>query len=324
MRAERGFMPPPEPAKHETEKADPRDEWIRLEAGLNDTVRATKMFKDIYALIDENDDYESAVQQLKSFLSRRRNDAEKPAIIERAEAGREISEEGVKAMMHEIRMAMSTPERDLGNGATSEAYALRADPAVNDLMVCAKTVHDFSKYAEMMAVDTKRGTRPLNGKTMAEEMRILDDIRNLEVEGVRTPTPLFAFSDRNSGMEGYAMEQLDAVNLRRVKEKLMTEGRYDTLPENFNPDDFFRRLRAYVKELHSQGIAHNDLYLRNMMVDRKTGHPRVIDFGAAIRRDLDIHQETESFEDKARKDFLTIDEAENEVKKWLEEKAAKG
>lgn len=73
------------------------------------------------------------------------------------------------------------------------------------------------------------------------------------------------------------MEKLNAVNLQEIM-----AGK-ESLPENFNTNDFFTRLEGYIQDVHAEKkMAHCDLYARNIMVDRETGLPLVIDFGRAV------------------------------------------
>ena len=143
-------------------------------------------------------------------------------------------------------------------------------------------------------------------------------IRKLNVEGVRSPEPYFAFSSLR--FDGFVMEHLDALNFRRILEGQTTEGMKDELPESFDVDQYFGRLRGYVSEMHARGIMHNDLHLRNMMIDRRTGLPRLIDFGKA-KLEQDLDKSKTSLVEEARRDIDTLFFAEKEVRDWLAGKA---
>ena len=92
-------------------------------------------------------------------------------------------------------------------------------------------------------------------------------------EGARTPK---LFSVREGQPHSIIlMEQLDAINLQHIF------NRAREFPKEFNDDRFMSALEQYVNAMHKIGIYHGDLYARNVMVDRKTGLPRVIDFGRA-------------------------------------------
>ncbi|MCX6800420.1 MAG: phosphotransferase [Candidatus Falkowbacteria bacterium] len=108
--------------------------------------------------------------------------------------------------------------------------------------------------------------------SVTEETRIQTELQNLEVNGVRCPR-VHNVIDMND-YHIIEMEQLDAVSLKDVKDGKVT------LPENFKFYPFFKKLMAYVTEMHKQyGICHNDLHMGNIMINRQTGEPMVIDFG---------------------------------------------
>ena len=72
------------------------------------------------------------------------------------------------------------------------------------------------------------------------------------------------------------MERLKAFNLQDALDKK------EDLPENFNIDDFFSALGKFISAMHEEkGIFHRDLHGGNIMIERETGMPCVIDFGAA-------------------------------------------
>lgn len=125
---------------------------------------------------------------------------------------------------------------------------------------------------------------------------------------------MFAFSSIR--MNGMAMEHLRAANFRRVIEGQTTEGIKDILPPSFNIDTFFLRLREFLHAMHARGVVHNDLYLRNIMVDHVTGLPYIIDFGKAIL-DSELDKTKISFEDMIKRDLITLEAAEAEARKWL-------
>jgi tRNA A-37 threonylcarbamoyl transferase component Bud32 len=98
---------------------------------------------------------------------------------------------------------------------------------------------------------------------------------------------------------------LDAVNLQ-----LVINGD-EMMPDNFNKEEFFDSLGEYVGEMHFQkNIAHGDLYARNIMVDRVTGKPYVIDFGRSVNMTNLSKQERIKKEDA---NFHLMDKFEEEV-----------
>lgn len=55
-----------------------------------------------------------------------------------------------------------------------------------------------------------------------------------------------------------------------------------SFPEGFAYNEFFEKLSSYVEVMHTEkGIAHLDLKPANILIDRKTCLPFLIDFGEA-------------------------------------------
>jgi tRNA A-37 threonylcarbamoyl transferase component Bud32 len=113
------------------------------------------------------------------------------------------------------------------------------------------------------------------GNSVSSEAWFLDRVSYFDIEGVRSPV----FVEYFDGQEnvGIVMEKLDAVNVQHILNGTAL------VPDGFSLDDFFDRLEVYIAELHDQKhICHGDLEARNIMIDRKTGMPRVIDFGRSV------------------------------------------
>ncbi len=285
----------PEPPPKSSE-----DVFYELIETLDAPTRKTPGFIRIVAEAEDSGDFHVAINKLKQ-LKLKRNAALDRVNVQFAEGRLNYNPRGIEEIVAEVRLAVSYPERFLGNGAVCDVFTLRRsmeDPA--DVMTCVKVVRDYEKYAE--------------GNTLIKEMEMLDILHDLDVAGVHAPKPLFTFSSIR--LDGLAMEHLDAVNFRRVIERQTTEGVRDQLPETFQVDHYFANLRGYVKAMHERGVVHKDLHLRNLMIDRTTGNPYVIDFGKAIV-DRDLDKTRTSFDDVKKQDLATLDSAEVEARKWL-------
>lgn len=145
------------------------------------------------------------------------------------------------------------------------------------------------------------------GNTPQQEFAIQATLNEFEANGVFSPSALrFYVGDQCSGI---VMERLDAANLQTV-----LNGK-ESVPDGFDIEDFFFRLENYIGEMHDEfGIIHNDLEPRNVMIDRETGFPRVIDFG----RSLVFKDKPENFDHLAKRDFDNINRAYELVKKHLD------
>lgn len=281
----------------------PEDQFYALADAVDAQTRATKGFQRIEELVDESGDFTEATRQLRQFLDKRNQTLDTSVSVEYPSHGEQFNEQAVKNMLEHVRFLTSVPERFLGNGAAAEVYTFRSSHTELDRLMCAKIVTNAQRQAE--------------GNSITKEMWIQDALRDLKVNEVRVPEAYFSFS--TTRMQGMLMEHLDAVNLRRVLEGQTTEGVPDTLPPTFDIDRYFQALEAFVEQMHARGIYHNDLYLRNLMVDRVTGMPYVIDFGKATL-DQDIDKTKTFAQDPTTKDQASMAAARDELKKWLETK----
>lgn len=230
---------------------------------------------------------ENIIRDRKSFISGETRSQE-------GNTEREIFErDGRQVTLNDARNAIKNPEKFLGGGAVAEVASMGDG-------VCVKQVTNLENYN--------------NDNSIFKESNILETLNDFEVEGVRTPKMLGAFSERPD-IYVILMEELPAVDVSRI-----LLGHYD-FPEVFDSDDFFRRLTAYVEKLHEKGVYHCDLAARNIMVDKETGMPYVIDFGKAVLR-TDIMGETfdVASEIKIRRDKAMLGKVKSRVKEYFKNK----
>jgi len=79
-----------------------------------------------------------------------------------------------------------------------------------------------------------------------------------------------------------SMQTVDGVNL---EELLLNYDAYPDLLEKIDFDSFKKMLLEGLAMLHEAGLCHKDLSIRNIMIDRETGEPRLIDFGKSKKTD---------------------------------------
>lgn len=282
---------------------NPTDAFLALWDSLDEATQDSNICTRIDQEVGETGDYTKALKELKAFISKRKT----PKVERRihiANSEKDVTAERAERVIDRIREKLNKKTHFLGKGATASVFTLREDPNDRLRMMCAKVVSDSQQYE--------------NGVPVEEEMRFLDKLHDLQVEGVRTPRPTFAFKD--GGLLGLAMEHLDAVGFERVMNGEETEGVTDVLPASFNSDDYFRSLRIFFEAMHARGIYHNDVDLRNFMIDRATGKPRLIDFGRANYR----HQLVDAGRDpekESKMEIEAIDAAERRVRVWMEKRS---
>ena len=157
----------------------------------------------------------------------------------------------VRATLERIQEASERPDLYVGKGKTAEVFKDIKDPSL-----CYKTVVNFQAYASWNSI--------------GKEAHFLEELEDLEVEGVRTPRVIIVVDLPN--IKAIEMEYLDADNIKIIIEK------NKPLPPNFDVTRFFKRVRAYVDAMHARNIYHRDLHGGNILVG-KDGTPYIIDFG---------------------------------------------
>ncbi len=171
----------------------------------------------------------------------------------------ELNDETALALAEYVRNSINTPQNYIDKGGAGSVFRI-----AEGLCMKVMTPRRFSPHAALLDI----GNHPV------VEANILRSRASRIVSGVRVPY-CYGFLEAKHGedFDYLLMEELDAVNLQRVISKKIPA------PEAFNAERFVEALDAYIQDLHSSGIAHGDLEARNVMIDRKTGLPRLIDFG---------------------------------------------
>lgn len=164
------------------------------------------------------------------------------------------------------------------------------------------------------------------GNTVSAECGIQNHLREVEVDGVYAPRVL-SFYD-GAKITAIVMERLDAANMQMV-----LNGK-EYLPNNFLGDRkiksqdeidealdvFFDALQNYVLEMHERGVAHCDLMPRNIMIDKSTGKPRVIDFGRAKRISAGSGKRSAEEFKLMEKDLEELEKAREKMEAFLKTK----
>ena len=153
---------------------------------------------------------------------------------------------------------------------------------------------NFSKvYQDSEAGLVYKKQKPLTTpkNTVHEEAEFLGELHGASNE-VIVPMPIASVvadlsrskDQRKVRQSVLVMQKIDGYSLDRL---LPTENEGNAeleFPETFNVDTFFAALKKFVKTMHDEkGIYHCDLYDRNIMIEKSTGKPVLIDFGEAQR-----------------------------------------
>ncbi len=153
---------------------------------------------------------------------------------------------------------IADPDKYIDSGGAADVYRFSSD------QICIKVFKGHKSRQEKKTGIDYVGT----------EARITLRLTGVEVDGVRSPMCYGYWKSDTDGRSAIIMEELDAINLQHV-----FNGNAQ-LPSGFDLDTFVDSLYSYIDYLHTEhNIINGDLFARNVMVDKQTGLPRVIDFG---------------------------------------------
>jgi len=171
--------------------------------------------------------------------------------------------------------------------------------AVEDTGFCIKVVQDRASSRDGIPYD--------RGNSAAEEARLQMKVQKINAKGARAPVCVRVL--QGDVYSAIVMEQLEAANLQKI---LAGE---ECLPASFDHNAFFGALEEYVDEIHiACNVSHGDLKARNIMVDRESGLPYIIDFGRAQALNDDAEQRRAC----EHQDWNDCEKVEQQVQTYLE------
>ena len=172
-----------------------------------------------------------------------------------------LDQETQERFIADVKTIISMPERYVDQGGAGKVY-------------------DFAQHVCMKVLEDREGSEAAAfmdmGNTVEVEANMQSSLSTLEVSGVRVPKCYGYWVDaKGEEKSAILMEKLDAINLQFIL------NGDETFPEAFDVDTFIEALNDFMEAMHSKGVIHDDIAPRNVMVDRTTGLPRLIDFGRA-------------------------------------------
>lgn len=202
----------------------------------------------------------------------------------------ELTSEQIERTKSELLRISQDPQSFIDKGGAGSVHRLNG-------RVCLKVMEARRHSPRKHLMDL--------GNPVIVEAQFLAEASRLEVNGARTCYCYgFYSSDRFEDPDFLLMEELDAVNLQHVLNGTVPP------PDSFDSDAFLDDYAAFINALHEAGIAHGDIAPRNVMIDRETGKPRIIDFGRSLHMPLSRDKRQELI-DKDFEDFnLVFDEVE--------------
>lgn len=191
-----------------------------------------------------------------------------------------IIKEEILRVQESIKKTFGDHNFFLGNGATAEVYLLPIAPSL-----CVKYISEQEAYND--------------NNHIRKEYQFLEELHDTEVAGVRTPHPYFVRIHPSEG-HSYGMERIDGENLSRILEDPEVNVDLIKLLKEKDRKQVELSLLEYIESIHTRfKITHNDLFKRNIMVDR-AGNFYIIDFGKAKEEEVGEDHEIFRTSDIAR------------------------
>lgn len=207
--------------------------------------------------INSIESYQSAQEQIPEFLD----------------------DETIKEQVDRIYEKMS---EGIGHGKTAEVVFIpEYKPNVCYKIIAEKRLEEL--------YDSTFDAPPYNSPKI--EAYFLSRAGELHRE-VKVPHPLCYWEGTSDNLGQFKVLILEKLDAFTIQDLLMNQ---EKLPESFDFTKFAETLRDFVERMNKEGIHHNDLTVTNVMIDRTTGLPCVIDFGDAEK---EFGEERPSTKDK--------------------------
>lgn len=166
-----------------------------------------------------------------------------------------------------VKSFLEKGDRKIGKGLSAEVHYFGENGTA-----CVKIISEA----------TLDSTRKMN--SAIEEANLQERVYEIleDIEGIIVPRPLFEYEFENKTENGteemnvMCMERLKAVSLEEVLDNSKD------LPETFNFEQFFNKLKKAINILHDNKFHHRDLRAGNVMIDLETGDPCLIDFALSV------------------------------------------
>jgi len=186
----------------------------------------------------------------------------------------------------------------IGHGKTAEVvYIPEYKPSVCYKIIAQKRLEEL--------YDSTFNAPPYNSPKI--EAYFLSRVSELH-KGVKIPHPLCYWEGTSDILGQFKILILEKLDAFTVQDVLMNEAQ---LNPDFDLQKFSNDLTDFIQRMNAEGIHHNDLTVTNVMIDKETNMPCVIDFGDAEKE----------FGDEKRpstKDKVAIKDILNTIKNHLQ------
>lgn len=232
---------------------------LSIERLLQDLPSGSEMLQRWQDKYDEAEDLKLFLDDLKMFVNTRKK------ILSSSLELFPLQSETIKneslLVSDCIKATFRNMDYFLGNGYTAEVYELPVAPHL-----CVKYIHNQKAYNE--------------NNHIRVEYDYLCGLHNLRVDNVRAPLPAFIDIHLNEGHR-YGMERVNGKSLSQILEHPTDNLDMVHIAKQLDRDKIVDSVLNFLKKMHQErGITHNDLYMRNIMLDRE-GNIFIIDFGKA-------------------------------------------
>lgn len=205
-----------------------------------------------------------------------------------------------KISVKELSSQETLEEKVLGldEHINSEKFKKKVELFCKEVLIKDNIV-DSGNFAQVFAEEnTYEGLCFKKIKPLAEprnnvhqEGDILRRIQNIDEE-VKTPAPFLSADYHTINSKGnpikksvLVMEKMNAITFREILGIEISQENRKVLPENFDPELFFKKLEVFFEKIHKVGVYHCDVSYANLMIEKETNTPIVIDFGEAFEGD---------------------------------------
>ena len=210
-------------------------------------------------------------------------------ILKAYEASKELLDQ--ERLSKQIEKIAVTVNESLGAGKTAEVFFLpEQNPKNCYKLISQERLNSLYEFAYDIP----------HYNSCEVEAEFLSELCTIS-DKVAIPHPQVIWegkSDKLGDFQVLIMETLDAVTIQDV---LL---RAEDAPENFDYKSFMQTLKDFVEKMNSEyKIHHRDLSVTNVLIDKETGKPCIVDFGDAYKEfgeGDDPYQNGKFLSDKAR------------------------
>lgn len=158
-----------------------------------------------------------------------------------------------------------TKERELGVGKSADVYLEDFQEGNLAYKIVRDIVFQFQN----------------NVKTEAE---LMIKAKDLAGDDVIIPTPYARLFYKNDSKKFYKdKKDLEVLVMKAIDGVTVQEALEDhAFISQIDINDFRSRLKRFVEKMHENNLYHRDMHDRNIMIDRETLKPVVIDFGVSV------------------------------------------